>query len=53
VLKALATASGLVDNLSFIFTVVILLIVFLLLVIVLTIFQVVLGLLLDLNRSLL
>jgi len=46
-------ASGLLDILSFIFIVDILLIVSLLLVIVLTMFQVVFGLLLDFNRSLL
>jgi len=46
-------ASGLLDNLSFTFVVEIALIVFLLLVIVLTIVQLVFGLLLDFNRSLL
>jgi len=46
-------AIGLLDILSFIFIVDILLIVSLLLVICLTMFQIVFGLLLDLNRSLL
>jgi hypothetical protein len=53
VLKAFTLAQGLLDNLSFIFTVDILLLVFLLLVLVLKMFQVVFGLLLDFNRSLL
>jgi len=53
VLHAFGMASGLLDILSFTFIVVILLIVSLLLVTDLTMFQVVFGLLLDFNRSLL